>query len=135
MAVHFHDLPHELFPDALQPKIKRFNYELRDLFGLEGTLTRSRSNTKRSDDTIASKQTRTVNVTRVEGLTDEGSPVSQLTQDQIDILNGDGDLTWELGFGPVLPVYDGSTTRYYRVTLVWNASVTPARPMVSLVEV
>ena len=120
MAVHFHDLPHELFPDALQPKIKRFNYELRDLFGLEGSLTRSRANTKRSDNTIAGKQTRTVNVTRVEGLDTES-------------IGGEGDLTFNLGFGPVLPVSDGSTTRYYRVTLIWQASV--GRPQVQLVEV
>lgn len=136
MAVYFHDLPVERFPAETRPYIKRLNRQLRDLFGLEGTLKSSRSSSKRSDNTIARRYAQTVHVTRVEGLEDEGSPVSQLTQDQINILNGEADLIFAVGFGPVLSVVDDlGATRTYRLKLTWNASVTPKRPMLELTEV
>lgn len=136
MAIRFHKLPVEEFPDTLQPRIKRLNMELRDLFGLEGVLRDTRDVIQRSDRTVTRQKGFQVAVTRVSGLQGGASPVSELTDEMIDTLNGEDDLTWDFGFGPVLSVVDDlGDTRLYRITLTWNASVTPKRPMIVLAEV
>jgi hypothetical protein len=64
MAVTFHPLPTELFNEQLQPHIKRFNTELRDLFGLEGSI-RQPVNARRSDLSISRKGAFQVDVSRI----------------------------------------------------------------------
>lgn len=139
MALRIHELPVAEFPKRLQPYIRRHNREMRDLSGLEGTLVDTRANTKRSDASIAKRNAPLVHVTRVVGLPEKpeaGSPVSQLTQEMIDILNGEGDLTFIVGVGICMSVVDDlGATRVYRLGLTWNASVTPKRPMMVLTEV
>ncbi len=64
MAIQFIPLPPEVFPKEAQPHIQRFNRQLRDLFGLEGTINEPRS-TKRSDNTIARRESTQVDVSRI----------------------------------------------------------------------
>lgn len=64
MAVQFHELPISVFPKEARPYIARLNRELRDLFGLEGSLTNPRETT-RSDSTIARRSLPTVDVSRI----------------------------------------------------------------------
>lgn len=64
MAVRFHELPLDVFGEEARPFIARLNVELRELFALEGALANPLS-TKRSDDTIARRDTEQVHVTRI----------------------------------------------------------------------
>jgi hypothetical protein len=64
MAVKFHPLPVEDFPEALQPWIARHNRELRDLFGLEGAIA-APVNPRRSDLTVARNATQHVHSSQV----------------------------------------------------------------------
>ena len=75
MAVQFHPLPLNVFPEDAQPYIARLNAELRDLFGLEGSLANP-DTTKRSDSTIARKSGTNVDVTRVANITVVGGTVT-----------------------------------------------------------
>ena len=54
MAISFHPLPLEVFPDAARPAIGRLNAELKDLFSLEGVLRNPLSST-RSDATFSTR--------------------------------------------------------------------------------
>ena len=64
MAVRFHPLPPEVFPDEARPSIVRLNAELRDLFALEGTM-RNPLTVQRSDSTVVRKSTDQVHITRI----------------------------------------------------------------------
>lgn len=64
MALQFHPLPAEMFPEEARPYINRLNRELRDLFALEGTL-RQPVQTKRSDNTIARRSEVQVDISRI----------------------------------------------------------------------
>lgn len=68
MAVQFTPLPLSVFPEEARPHIARLNSQLRDLFGLEGSLANPDS-TKRSDATIARKGGPGVDATRVNNIT------------------------------------------------------------------
>src|SRR3990167_9279105 len=64
MALQFHPLPAEIFDEKARPYIKRLNFELRDLFGLEGTI-RQPITTRSSDLTIARRSELQVAVSRI----------------------------------------------------------------------
>ena len=64
MALQFHPLPAEIFDEKARPYIKRLNFELRDLFGLEGTI-RQPISTRSSDLTIARRSELQVAVSRI----------------------------------------------------------------------
>ena len=64
MAVQFHPLPLSVFPKDAQPFVARFNREVADLFGLEGTI-RNPDSTKKSDNSIARQSGPTVAITRI----------------------------------------------------------------------
>lgn len=64
MAIQFHTLPVHVFPKVAQPSIHRLNRELRDLFGLESTNS-TQISTKRSDNSIAKKETKQVHISRI----------------------------------------------------------------------
>jgi hypothetical protein len=121
MAVRFHPLPVDAFPDLAQPAIQRLNRELRDLFGLEGSLTAPQTTTKRSDATVARNQVKTVDVTRVAGLQDNGSVASALTQTQLNIINGISNHTFASGFGPVMTVSKAGVATKIMLVPVWDA--------------
>lgn len=122
MAVYFHPLPAEVFPADAQPSIKRLNHELRDLFGLEGTLRSATPPTQRSDVTVVRNRQTQVDVTRVSGL-QSSSAVAALTQAQIDILNGVANHVFASGFGPVMTVSKAGVLTKVRLDPVWDAGV------------
>ena len=64
MALPFHPLPTEVFPPEARPHISRLNYELRDLFGLEGVI-RNPLTVRRSDGTIVRRNEVQVDVSRI----------------------------------------------------------------------
>ncbi len=64
MALRFHPLPLDAFPDEARPALARMNAELRDLFALEGTL-RNPLTIQRSDSTVVRKSTDQVHITRI----------------------------------------------------------------------
>jgi hypothetical protein len=64
MAARFHPLPVELFEEALRPAISRLNFELRDLFSLEGSLT-SPSSAGKSDSSISRNAITLVHSSRI----------------------------------------------------------------------
>ena len=64
MAVQFHALPVDLFPEALRPYISRHNAELRELFALEGMI-RNPIQARRSDLSIARRGEVQVDVSRI----------------------------------------------------------------------
>ena len=64
MAVKFHPLPLDVFSAEVRPYIQRLNVELRDLFGLEGTISQPLS-VNRSDLSIAQSGKKQVHVTRI----------------------------------------------------------------------
>jgi len=64
MAIRISPLPLDVFTDAARPFIARLNRELRDLSGLEGTISEPRQ-TRRSDDTIARREAVQVAVSRI----------------------------------------------------------------------
>jgi len=64
VAIQFHELPVTLFSKEVRPYIARLNKELRDLFGLEGSL--ANPNTKqRSDSSVVRQGASTVDVSRI----------------------------------------------------------------------
>lgn len=67
MAVTFHPLPVEVFPEDARPYIKRLNAELFDLFALEGRLKDPIAplNSKRSDASVARNAEPLIDVSRV----------------------------------------------------------------------
>ncbi len=67
MAIQFHELPVDAFPESVRPAIARFNRELRDLFALEGTIRRP-LRTQRSDATVVRSSEIQVDASRVTGL-------------------------------------------------------------------
>jgi hypothetical protein len=64
MAIRFHPLPPDVFPEAARPSIARLNMELRDLFGLEGTISDPRQ-VSRSDGSIVRRESESVALTRI----------------------------------------------------------------------
>lgn len=86
MATRFHELPLDLFPDEARPYIARLNRELRDLFGLEGTILDPRK-TRRSDLTIARTEKKQVDVTRIDRLAAE--VVTSISENSATDLKGD----------------------------------------------
>lgn len=64
MALQFHPLPVELFPEETRPYLKRLNFELRDLFGLEGTI-RQPITDRRSDLSVTRGGALQVHVDRI----------------------------------------------------------------------
>ncbi len=80
MASRFHALPVDLFESDLQPYMSRFNFELRQLFGLEGAL-REPVGTKRSDGTVIRSTRKTVHITRVTPDIGLESPIGSLVQE------------------------------------------------------
>ena len=64
MAIRFHPLPLAVFPEEARPHIARLNSELRDLFGLEGTI-RSPLSSNRSDKSIAQRGFVQVDASRI----------------------------------------------------------------------
>ena len=64
MAVQFHELPVSVFPKECRHYIARLNRELRDLFGLEGSLSNPRTSA-RSDATVARQNIATVDSSRI----------------------------------------------------------------------
>lgn len=64
MALQFHPLPVTVFPDKAQPYIMRFNREIADLFGLEGTI-KNPDSIRKSDLSIARQAGPQVALTRV----------------------------------------------------------------------
>ena len=64
MAIRFHPLPLAVFPEEARPHIARLNSELRDLFGLEGTI-RSPLSSNRSDKSIARRGFIQVDASRI----------------------------------------------------------------------
>jgi hypothetical protein len=65
MAIQFSPLPLHLFEPRLRSHIEHLNLTLRDLAGLEGTLTTPMDDTKRSDASIVRNATPQVSVTRL----------------------------------------------------------------------
>jgi len=65
MAIQFSPLPLHLFEPRLRSHIELLNLTLRDLAGLEGTLTTPMTDTKRSDASIVRNATPQVSVTRL----------------------------------------------------------------------
>ena len=65
MAIQFSPLPLHLFESKLRPHIEHLNLTLRDLAGLEGTLTSPMTDTQRSDRSIIRNATPQVSVTRL----------------------------------------------------------------------
>lgn len=64
MAATFHELPLEVFNQEARPYIARLNKELRDLFGLEGTIRQPRS-ASRSDQSVARGEALQVHTSRI----------------------------------------------------------------------
>ena len=64
MAIQFHPLPTDVFPEAARPYIGRLNIELRDLFGLEGTIKQPIVSS-RSDTSIRRRAEFQVAVSRI----------------------------------------------------------------------
>lgn len=121
MAVFFHELPINVFPDAAQPSIQRLNRELRDLFSLEGALSNAVPPTRRSDSSVVRNGQTQVDVTRISGLQTSGATaVSNLTQAQIDILNGIANLVFQLGFGPVFIRSKAGVSTKVMIEPVWD---------------
>jgi hypothetical protein len=65
MAIQFSPLPLHLFEPKLRSHIELLNLTLRDLAGLEASLTSPITNTKRSDKSIVLNATPQVSVTRL----------------------------------------------------------------------
>ena len=64
MAIRVHPLPLEFFEEKLRPYIRRFNAEITELAALEGTIREPRK-TRRSDLTVARRETVQVDISRI----------------------------------------------------------------------
>jgi hypothetical protein len=64
MAIQFHPLPLEIFPDEARPYIARLNRELLELAGLEGVIRQPRA-ARRSDQSIVRRDEVQVDVSRI----------------------------------------------------------------------
>lgn len=65
MAIVFHPLPVQVFPEPARPHIARLNTELRDLFTLEASLSASQATVRRSDLSVTRRQEKQVHITRI----------------------------------------------------------------------